>query len=95
MPHLVATFNHLSQIYSYYIMGDRSPLTTAAEKPLKTCYWFVVHTIHYFVHASIKYWRVRFAISDSFLFFVVAVGDVWVLLLLLIGYCCAAAIVSN
>ena len=26
MPHLVATLNYLSQIYSYYIKGDRSPL---------------------------------------------------------------------
>ena len=26
MPHLVATFIYLSQIYSYYIRGDRSPL---------------------------------------------------------------------
>ena len=27
MPHLVATLVYLSQIYSYYIRGDRSPLT--------------------------------------------------------------------
>ena len=27
MPHLVATLIYLSQIYSYYIRGDRSPLT--------------------------------------------------------------------
>ena len=26
MPHLVATLIYLSQIYSYYIRGDRSPL---------------------------------------------------------------------
>ena len=26
MPHLVATSIYLSQIYSYYIRGDRSPL---------------------------------------------------------------------
>ena len=27
MPHLVATLIYLSQIYSYYIRGDRSPLS--------------------------------------------------------------------
>ena len=27
VPHLVATLIYLSQIYSYYIRGDRSPLT--------------------------------------------------------------------
>ena len=27
VPHLVATSIYLSQIYSYYIRGDRSPLT--------------------------------------------------------------------
>ena len=27
MPHLVATLIYLSQKYSYYIRGDRSPLT--------------------------------------------------------------------
>ena len=27
MPHLVATLIYLLQIYSYYIRGDRSPLT--------------------------------------------------------------------
>ena len=27
MPHLVATLLYLSQIYSHYIRGDRSPLT--------------------------------------------------------------------
>ena len=26
MPHLVATLIYLSQIYSYYMRGDRSPL---------------------------------------------------------------------
>ena len=26
VPHLVATLIYLSQIYSYYIRGDRSPL---------------------------------------------------------------------
>ena len=26
VPHLVATLNYLSKIYSYYISGDRSPL---------------------------------------------------------------------
>ena len=29
MPHLVATLIYLSQIYSYYIKGDRSPLNKA------------------------------------------------------------------
>ena len=30
MPHLVATLIYLSQIYSYYIRGDKSPLTSIA-----------------------------------------------------------------
>ena len=31
VPQLVATLIYLSQIYSYYIRGDRSPLTTAPK----------------------------------------------------------------
>ena len=31
MPHLVATLIYLSQIYSYYIMGDMSPLNIDGE----------------------------------------------------------------
>ena len=37
MPHLVAILIYLSQIYSYYIKGDRSPLnlfTTGSKYPL-------------------------------------------------------------
>ena len=33
MPHLVATLIYLSQIYSYYIKGDRSPLTSDNHGP--------------------------------------------------------------
>ena len=32
MPHLVATLIYLSQNYSYYIRGDRSPLNTKLPK---------------------------------------------------------------
>ena len=32
MPHLVATLIYLSQIYSYYIKGDRSPLNETAAR---------------------------------------------------------------
>ena len=35
VPHLVATLIYLSQIYSYYIRGDRSPLTIGEQTRYK------------------------------------------------------------
>ena len=42
MPHLVATLIYLSQIYSYYIRGDRSPLNR------ETLSVSIVVLFHYF-----------------------------------------------
>ena len=40
VPHLVASLNYLSQIYSYYIRGDMSPLR------LKSRYLTFLHHVH-------------------------------------------------
>ena len=38
VPHLVATLIYLSQNYSYYVRGDRSPLTRVQEYVRSTIY---------------------------------------------------------
>ena len=43
VPHLVATLIYLSQKYSYYIRGDRSPLSMysqiSCQQIMCSCYW--------------------------------------------------------
>ena len=37
VPHLVATFSYLSQIYSYYMRGDMSPLSLICNNARCQC----------------------------------------------------------
>ena len=57
VPHLVATLIYLSQIYSYYIRGDRSPLTCQLPSNHDTIYETFTECCYYVVNSVNASWK--------------------------------------
>ena len=55
VPHLLATLIYLSQIYSYYIRGDRSPLTSHNHNKMTGDGKIIAIECQYYVWAVLKH----------------------------------------